>query len=266
VIIAILISVFSTSIGPSSDIGRLWLIVGASESKPAQIAAKASALSGSHSDGLVFNTRDCGDKAAVFGWAAEITTSSTAAEAALARVQTTIKDAYIKRCDVKPRTLLAFKLNAVDPSIANVPANAVNWDDDDRVSSVIPLADGWTLVVGRYFVPDPKDPLEGRRERLVLVDAAGKQIPLVDECLMAGGASLRKQRFAVHCVIEQAADQLLHNVLVFDIAGKQITEIQRCRNPRWTGDLEISCLAESFEGAGELKLRTKRFALSAIAK
>lgn len=98
---------------------------------------------------------------------AEIATSDKAGQDALARVRTTVKDAYVKRCDVKPGSLLALRITAIDRSIADVPEDAVNWQDEDRISSTQPLPDGRVLVIARYYVNVSDDPLEGRRERVI---------------------------------------------------------------------------------------------------
>jgi hypothetical protein len=89
------------------------------------------------SGGLVFQTADCGERHNVFGVALELSDSADAAKVALQRVRSTVKGAYIKRCTVTPRSLLALRLPAVDSSIANVPDDAVNWEDSDRVSTAV---------------------------------------------------------------------------------------------------------------------------------
>src|SRR5204863_2438243 len=87
---------------------RVWLVVGASETTPAAIVHKAQRLAsaGAPKGGLVFQSKDCGDKKAGFGWAGAIASSADAANEELARLRTTVKDAFIKRCDVRPKSLL----------------------------------------------------------------------------------------------------------------------------------------------------------------
>jgi hypothetical protein len=244
--------------GTSSQLDALWLVVAASDPSPAGIARKAQRLSSDHQAGLVFQTRDCGDRANVFGFAAEIATTAEAAHEALARVRTTLKEAYVKRCQVRPRTLLALRVPAVDLSIADVPENAVNWSDDDRVSAVLPVSKQSVLLIVRHFAISPDDPREGRRERIVWIGASNQPVTLADDCMSPGGATERRGRLALHCGGELAADELLHSVLVFDATGKRIAEIKRCRSPRWVADDAISCSEESVGPDGGLKLRARR--------
>ena len=113
---------------------RLWLVIGASAPSAEGIAHKAQALGLRTPNSLVVQTADCGDKKNLYAWVADIAPSVESAQSGLSRLRETVKDAYVKRCDVKPRTLLALRFTAIDPSIADVPETAVNWQDEDRVS------------------------------------------------------------------------------------------------------------------------------------
>jgi len=240
---------------------HLWLLVGASDSQPAGIARKAKALARAQSGGLVIQTKDCGDKKNVFAWVAEIANSAEEAQAALPHAQSAVKDAYVKRCDVVPRSLLALRFPAVDPSIADVPDTVVNWEDEDRTSSTVPLTDGRVVVIARYFVHEADDPLEGRRERVVLAGGTDKRV-LVNDCPSPDGFTANRGRVAFACAREQAGDELLHSVLVFGTAGDKVADIPHCRKPRWSGGATVVCDEESVNAQGRLKLRAKRIVLT----
>ena len=174
----------------SAAAGMRWLVVGASDPSPGGIAKRARALAEAGAgagDGLILSTADCGDARPVFAWAAEVATAAEPAQAALARLKARIPDAYIKRCNVRAASLLALGLPAVDKSIADVPADAVNWSDADRVSAVRTLGSGLSLMLQRYRAALPDDPLEGRRTRLLLLSLGAAPRPLVEDC--AGLAS-----------------------------------------------------------------------------
>jgi hypothetical protein len=111
--------------------------VGASDSSPTGISRAVKGLATKSSGGLVFQTPDCGEKRNVFGVALELSDSADAAKVALQRVRSTVKGAYIKRCTVTARSLLSLRFPAVDSSIANVPDDAVNWEDSDRISTAV---------------------------------------------------------------------------------------------------------------------------------
>ena len=240
----------------------LWLVVGASDLSATEIATKAKPLLARNPNSLITQTSDCGDKRNVFAWVAEVATSANAAQDALARTRAFQKDAYVKRCDVKPGTLLALRIAAIDKSIVDVPSDAVNWQEEDRVSSAQPLPDGRALAVVRYYVNAPEDPLEGRRERVILVDSAGKRTSLEESCVSPGRAVADHGRIAFHCVRDQAGDSLLHSVLVFKGTGEKLTEIQHCRNPKWSNERTIGCDAETVGSDGKLKLNEKRMDLT----
>jgi hypothetical protein len=256
-LLALLVLLFGPVARTSANV-PIWLIVGASDATPGGIVRKVKPLASAYAGGVIFQTRDCGDKSNLYGWAVELASSPDAAQAALVRLRSVIKDAYVKRCEVRPRSLLALNVPAVDPSIADVPVDAINWRDEDRVTSLVPLSDKYVLVVVRYFVNDPNDSLEGRRERVVLVGAPDETIVLMPDCADAGGASMRDTRIAFHCASMQAADNLVHSAFVFDTSGKRVSEVSYCRDPRWISDQVIQCAQESFAADGRLKLRAKR--------
>jgi hypothetical protein len=234
---------------------RLWLVVGASDGTPAGIAQKVKATG--NRKGLIIRTVDCGDPEHFFAWAAKIAPTEEAAKEGLQEVLRTAGSAVVRNCEVKPGSLLAYRVPAVDLSIADVPETAVNWSDEDRVSTVRPLPDGTAIILTRYYQPDKEDPLEGRRERVSLADRQGKIRQLEDNCVKASGFKTRLGKVIFQCAREQAGDNLLHSVLVFDKEGKR-KEISHCRNPEFSGP-RLWCQAESVKPDGTLQLRpTKR--------
>jgi hypothetical protein len=143
-----------------------------------------------------------------------------------------------------------------------VPDNAVNWQEVDRVSVVQPLPDGRSLIIDRYFAKVADDPLEGRRERVVLADRSGRRLILENDCVDPAGIRTQRTYIAFECVREQAGDHLLHSVVVFDGTGRKIIETQRCRDPKWAGERVIACDAESVGPDGRLKLQARHIGLN----
>jgi len=239
----------------------LWLIVGASDASPTGIARKAKAAAKGRAAGLVFDARDCGDPKAVYGWAVELAESESAAHEALARARAGIPNAYVKRCLVRPGSLLSVRQAAVDGSIAGVPDDVVNWSDEQRLSAAAAVTVGRVVVVVRYYVSYPNDEMEGRRERLVVVGPDSRSTTLLDPCSGAGSVGARGERVVFHCATEQAADQDLHTTYVFDVAGKRLAAIPRCGNPHWVNDRTVECAAESIGSDGLVSRRAKRMHL-----
>jgi len=247
--------------GESSSQDAEWLVVAASDPSPAGIAKTAKALAPKTPGALVFQTKDCGEKRNVFGVATDISDSADGAKAALQRARGVIKDAYVKRCAVVPGSLLALRFPPVDSSIANVPGDAVNWDDSDRVSTAIKLPDGRYAVAQRVFVDDPEDPMEGRRVRLVVASGPGKGKVLTDDCASPHHFKASDGLLAFQCDGSEAGDQLLHDVLVFDSAGKQLAKVTSCRNPTLSDASAVVCSEESVDAKGRLKLHPKHVSL-----
>ncbi|HKO06682.1 MAG TPA: hypothetical protein VJ487_03130 [Alphaproteobacteria bacterium] len=237
---------------------QVFLVVAASNKDPALIADIGRKLAPVAPHGLAIETGDCGEQRHLLAFAAEISSSSQDARAALDRIKATIKDAYIKKCDVKPGSLLSLRISAVDPSIAAVPRNAVNWSDSDRISAVLPLSQDASLVIVRHFVEAPDDPLEGRRERILLARSSGERVVLSDNCYNLGDPSTADGLIAFDCAREEAGDQLLHSVEVVTEGGQHLKEIEHCRKPKWIDKMELACQMEAVRSDGTLVLTPHR--------
>lgn len=235
-----------------------YLVVGASAGTPAIIAHKAKALAdAAPGGGLVATTADCGDRRPVFVWVAVVAESPDAAQAALAPLRDRVPKAHIRRCTPRPDSLLALGLPAVDASIAQVPADAVNWRDADRVSGVLAMSgpgDPAFLVLQRVHVAMPDDVLEGRRTRVLLPRAKSAPKVLLEDCGGARDAVRTLQWLALACDSEQAADHILHTVHAFSADGMEVLTVPRCREPRLVGTATLQCRAESVDAEGRLRL------------
>ncbi|UFS70689.1 hypothetical protein LPW11_00520 [Geomonas sp. RF6] len=240
----------------SAHAERVWLVVQGSDSTPVGIARKARALGGK---GVVVQTSDCGDPRGIYAIAASVETTPQAAQTALRKTREIVPDAYLKICEVKRASLLAFRVPAVDPSIADVPPGAVNWEDRDRVSTAKALPGGRALIIRRSYEDAADDPLEGRRER-VLLGESQKLTPLENNCIDAANATTLGSYIAFQCAREEAGRHLLHDVVVFSGAGVKVKEIRHCRNPRLLNGGRLSCERESVSSSGDLQLSRKEYA------
>lgn len=235
-----------------------YLVVGASAASPAAIAVQARALAdAAPGGGLVVTTADCGDRRPLFAWVATVAESPAAAQSALAPLRERVPDAYVRRCTPRPGSLLALGVPAVDASIAQVPAEAVNWRDADRVSAVLALrgpGEPALLVLQRVHVATPDDPLEGRRTRVLLPQPGAPPRLLLDDCGGARDAVRTERWLALACHSEQAADHLLHTVHAFSAAGEPVLAVPRCREPRLLPPATLHCRAEAVDAQGRLRL------------
>lgn len=245
-------------LAPPALAEKVFLVIVASADTPGAIAERAKALTEKGVQGLAIQTADCGQRSNVFAFATAVAASRQTAQTALEAAKAVVPDAYIKNCDASPRSLLMLRVPAVDPSIAKVPKDAVNWSDEDRVSVAEPLPDGLTRIIVRYYEKAPDDPLEGRRARVMLAQSAEKKAVLEENCLNPGKAAVANGHIAFDCAREQAGDYLLHSVVAFDASGNKLKEVPHCRNPKWATAETLVCSVESVDAKGELLLEPTR--------
>jgi hypothetical protein len=239
----------------------VFLVVAASGGEPGAVARQARQIAAAHLGSLVVSTADCGERHRAFAVVTAITGSTAEARAAREQLRTAAKDAYVKRCEVIPGSPLALRIPAIDPSIADIPKDAINWSDEDKLTSSQRLSnDAWLVTVG-YYIAEPDDPLEGRRRRIVLATANGDRTILAQDCPNIGRPAALGGLLAFDCAREQAGKHLLHAVLAFNQGMPIGGEIERCREPKWTGIRQLTCRAESVRPNGELVLTPKRIRL-----
>jgi hypothetical protein len=172
-----------------------WLVIGASDPLPQPMALYASF--GRYPQGFLIQTSDCGHSRNLHAWVMEVQRSAEFAQRALSRLSETRPNAYLLRCDVRPRSLMSWGISPVDESIADVPDRAVTWTDRDRVSSAYPLADGRTVIVVRTFDRTRWDLDEGKRVKVFLGPAFGDLVALSDDCPDAGGFAVQNGAHSV---------------------------------------------------------------------
>ena len=247
----------TTVASATSGVGvEQFLVVAASDATPQRIVKRAAELAAQIGrPGLVVQTADCGESRSIFAWTSNIESSAAVAKDALSRLKSTVPDAYLKRCLVRPRSLLAYRQPAVDSSIADVPASAVNWSDADRVSALIKLGSAGDLMLTRFFLNQQDDVLEGRRTRVSLAGANREWVVLAADCQGAGSVTALGPWLALACETEQAAEHLLHNVQIYTLDGKLAAKIPRCRRPTLAAPDVLACQAETVDSAGQLRLK-----------
>ncbi|HXV23784.1 MAG TPA: hypothetical protein VED46_05950 [Alphaproteobacteria bacterium] len=225
---------------PQGPPERLWLVIGASDEMPGVIARQARSLSGRFPQGLVVQTKDCGEETNSFAWVAEASLSPETAEAALSRLRASMTDAFVRPCDARPGTLLALRMTAVDPSVADMS----DWGyvTSDGVSSAHPLPDGRLILIPRSFEIATNGDYADLREPVFIAEpSGGAPRLLVEDCAYPGHFITQGDLLAFDCAQEVFADFLVYGVLVFDRAGRQLAKVERCRYPIWSGDHVIAC-------------------------
>jgi hypothetical protein len=252
---AVLAIVFQCSL----NAGTKWLAVISTGSSVELTIAGARQLHASSGVVKVVASDDCENlKPALFLIVADVFDDQEAAQRMVAAIRKTIPDAYVRACEPKPGSRVQFGINAVDASIFDVPSNAVNWADQDRISEV--RAAGPMFVwLRRWYDQEKNDPREGRRTSVFLFKTdPTSALRLSSDCTDAQ-VVVSANLVALACARETAGDHQFHQVQVLDSgSGRIIRTVDRCRDPKFVADAELTCEAEAVGADGALKLSTKR--------
>jgi hypothetical protein len=239
----------------SGDTARRWLVVAATRTTVVAAIDAARELSRRWPDAHLVASSDCEAlKPGLFLVAVAVDSDRTRADAALQRVKAAIPDAYVRECRPTVASTMAAGVPLIDPSIQRVPADAVNWSDADRTSAVVPLDHGFVWLK-RWYAADPNDPLEGRRESVLIVtDRPDRAKELKSRCTDA--AAVPNGRWiAITCVTGTAADNVLHETTVFDlVTGQELKTVPRCSDPAFDSDTSIRCGMEAVGPDGTLRV------------
>jgi hypothetical protein len=237
-----------------------WLVIAASESQLVPVIDRTRDLQKSWPEATVVASNDCvGLRPGLYLAVAMIAASRSEAEAAVSKLRAEVPDGYVRECSPKANTTLAFGIPLVDKSIWDVPSNAVNWSDSDRLSSVHRLPVRGYLWIRRKYVPGNNDPLEGRVASVIYFDKQPQNGVELDSNCIDPGDKQSGTLVALECAREVAADNLLHETIVFDLpAGTRVKSIQHCRNPSFISTTELTCKEEHVDAQGKLELVSKR--------
>jgi hypothetical protein len=237
-----------------------WLVIASSQREVVPALEATRKLQTSWPNATVFASGDCDAlRPGLYLAVAEIAPNRVAADAALQKLKSDVPDAYVRECRPKLNSTLAAGVPLVDPSIAKVPADSVNWSDSDRVSSVQKLTGKGYLWIRRWYSPAAEDPLEGRRESVLYFDERPENAKELQAGCTNAQAVQRGELLALICARETAGDNLLHETILFDTtSGKPMKSIPHCREPEFASPVELTCKAESVNAQGELKLQAKR--------
>ena len=258
VLVALCVAAFAST-GTGQEPAKWLLVAGSSRTVSAALQVnKKIAVKWPHV--TIVASDDCqGLKPGLFLTVAETSKDRPSAEDTLPKLKVDVPDSYVRECRPKSDTMLSLGLPLVDPTIEHVPSDAVNWSDRDRISSVIKLPTSGYLWIRRWYLADPNDPREGRRESLLFfAQNPHSPIELQADCAAPYARQL-SHWLALSCERGVAADNLLHETVVLDTAsGKAVYSVQHCRKPEFISDSEITCEDEKVNAEGQLALKTKR--------
>ena len=237
-----------------------WLVIASSQREVVPALAATRKLQTAWPNATVVASGDCDSlRLGLYLAVAQIVPNRAEADAALVKLKSDVPDAYLRECHPKVNSTLAAGVPLVDPSIAKVPVDSVNWSDKDRISSVQKLSGKSYLWIRRWYSPVAEDPLEGRREAVLYFDEKPENAKELQAGCTNAQAIERGELLALTCAREAAGDNLLHETILFDIiSGKSLKSISHCREPAFASPVELTCKAESVNAQGELKLQAKR--------
>jgi len=237
--------------------GEVWLAIIATETSAAAIAAKRKQLLNLYPSAKIVHSNDCSNlKPGLFLLVSHISGKDRTPEEVLTEIRTDVVDAYSRPCSVVTPSLLSLRIPVIHASIDQVPVDAVNWSNEDRVSQLLKVNDAEYLLIERAYDSHNESPLEGMKQSVYYFKGYPKQRILIEKnCWDISQPDSLGNRFSLHCANEMAADQWLHTSIVFDIEAQSIVFRESyCRNPRLASENQLSCEKESIDADGRLSL------------
>lgn len=240
-----------------------WLVVSATRESLEPAIQAVNQVRKTWTRAAIVPSSDCANlKPGLYLAVVEVTTERAAAESAAAKLRGSVADAYVRNCEPRTGSLMQFGIPAVDPSVLQVPATAVNWDTEDRLSDIKAAGSGYVWIK-RWYDPAPEDPLEGRRASVYFFDRNPREAKELAANCTSPSVQVSGGLAAITCVRENAGENLLHETRVVETgSGRLLKSIPRCRDARVVSRTEVSCQAEAVGPDGQLKLTPKRLPLS----
>lgn len=255
---------FLVSCSSHGFVPKNWFVIAASSKSVSDIIAAKKSLGTEWSHSEIINSDDCTNfSSGLYVLIVRRYHSQEEAKKEVTNLKSRIPDAYIKQCNIKKNSLLAYNIPTVHNSIEAVPAETVNWTDVDRVSNIHLLNDGFALIELRIYKNTSEDPWEGRRTQIVFKDSkSGKKQLIEENCFDFGAPSAKNNLVMFHCAHTIAATHYIHRVVLYDIANsKIIKKIEYCKDPKLENEKNFKCMKESVNADGELVLKEYKFEL-----
>lgn len=232
-----------------------WILVGKIDGSAQLMAKELVQRTRAGDQGTVVNLAECGSGRVGLAWAARSFDREKEAQKELEDSKRRNPGMRIVECEQWENTLLAHGISAVDASIAEVPSDAVNWSEEDRISELKTSLKGGRVAVIRYFNGANSDPLEGRREKVMFL--APKRAPIVvrDSCVSPDSFFPGEGYWGFSCAREPAGNTLLHDTIVVDDLGKILTVSRNCRTPSAGAAGWFKCQREEVDSSGQLLLQ-----------
>ncbi len=246
----------------------VWLVIAGSHASVRPAIQAKQKLQLSWPEAAIVASEDCdGLRRGLYLAVAAKLWERGAAQEALSKVKSSVPDAYLRECRPKPASRILLGVPVVESSIDKVPANVVNWTDDDRISKVTVLPGAGYLWIRRRYEPVREDPREGRRTAVLFFAETPEHRVQLDADCTDPQFSQKGVRVALSCARETAADTLLHETKVYDTkSGNELLTVRRCRQPELRSAVELSCRAEEIGADGQLLLRVKTLAIPAAMR
>jgi hypothetical protein len=262
--VLLLFAIYACSHKPAHAASPTWLAIAAAGKQLQPVMARRQTIVQEFPESFVARTRDCINlNTDVYVLVAAQSSTQEEAGKQLSQLKRRVPDAYLRRCDARESSLISLGIPTVHPSVWQVPAEAVNWGDEDRTTELKPLGGRRLLLVEREYRKGEDSPREGRTEIIsYLADGGGQRIVLERDCFDIGRASLSANRIAFHCASGAAAETTIHTTNVYDLgSGKRIVTQKSCRDPKFESANALTCKEETVDGDGELRLRRRRVEL-----
>lgn len=178
----------------------------------------------------------------------------------LASVRDRVPDAYVRACNLRGQSVIKTKLDAIDPSFAEVREEPVNWSSPDTVAKIAGRTLRKELIILRpYHVLALEDPREGLRNAIDILQPENPNLfRLVADCTYPH-LSLDGDMLAVACAKSSVAEQPLYQTKVFNLVDRKLVRtIEKCAAPKISAHPRmVSCEIQIIGKDGVLSSRSQ---------
>lgn len=242
---------------PANDKMTLYYTIVGTEVLSLDALVKYKKLKRQFPDLTTVNSDDCGNlKPGLTLFVSEISDTENAAGKTLKQAKTKVKDAYFRRCDIKPDSLALFNVPYLHESLLLLD-DTTNWSNEDLGSKIYPIPQGALLEEKRFDI-DSDEPVSSQSSLYFINKSTNTHKKLLEYCWQFQYFP-SDNNIVFQCVTGTAAEtHLIHTVYVFNSEGDAIFSEEYCRMPSLKNN-KLICQREDINANLELRMYPKAF-------
>lgn len=250
------------SAAPDKPNVLLYLSIVATETEQLSAITKHHELSKKFKALSVISSNDCTNlKPGLVLYVADKVHNKADAKKALNKAKALVPDSYLRKCNIKPNSLLSNGFSYIHDSLFKLPEDTISWTFDDVMSELVPLNENISFLVEKKFNGDINDEVEGRQSALYYVEPNSTKPKLIlNQCWDFASPSQKNKLLVFQCMTGMAANHYIHTVYAYNITQNNISfKKEFCQQSSIKNEKLIACLEESVDANGELKLVPREF-------